>query len=108
MEQAIHSPQRPPHGAAIEDVARHGLIFEVEVLEVRLVAHRQAQLVAALGEQSGDLRADEARATREEGLGHRGQSSDANPALGQFSRYAESLRESLLTREPPHARASAF
>ncbi len=80
MEHALHPPHRATHRTAVEDVAPHRLVREVEILQIGVLTHRQPKIVAALGEQTGNLGADEARATREERLRHHGKSSHANPS----------------------------
>jgi hypothetical protein len=79
VKDAIDAAHRAAHGAAVKDVAVDGLVGEGEVLEVGLLAHGQAQTVAARDEQTREVRTDEAGSTRQEGLGHLRQSSVANP-----------------------------
>ena len=63
--------ERLAHRVAFEDVALGDLELEIaEVLGARGIAEQQPQLVAALGERPGEVRAEEAARARYQRLGH--------------------------------------
>ena len=72
VEDAIDALHRPPHRAAVGDVAGRPLELElVEMVEPRAAPGEQPQLVAALGERANQVRAEEAAAAGDQGLAHR-------------------------------------
>ena len=70
VEHALGSAQRSPHGATVAHVALDPLQVEVRDRRVgRAALDREHHLVAALGQQPRDVRADEAGRTGDENRG---------------------------------------
>ena len=75
MEHPLDAPERAADGAAVEDVAAHALDVGLgEVVELGARAQRQAQIVPAIEQCAGDVRADQAGAPGEQSLPQGGRS----------------------------------